>query len=314
MGRSTHERVTELVDRTNAYFGSRVLFRLGDFSEPSRVAVSSTGSILFDHALGVGGIPRGAIVELRGSSGFVGKTFAYHAVAHTQQRGKLAAFVDCGHNLDPHHAQRLDVDLRQLLVAQPDTPAQALEIVEALLRSATPDLVVLNEPWRSDALPDDVEYLKARAVATALRRFTALCYNGHQTVLVLLTHPEVLRRETEATPDAALRFYASIRVRLDQADDLAIVRVVKNRLALPFRRATVMTTPSGVPAHLELLSTGRGVGLPPDGHDDWTAEDWSRYTISVVQRLVELDPSWRWAELNRDRVVRTVQDARVRFA
>jgi len=228
--------------------------------ENTKVEVTPTGSATLDDLLGIGGWPRGRVAEIYGPEKAGKTTLALHAVAEVQARGGTAAFVDAGHELDVAYATTLGVDVDQMLVSQPDSAEQALEVAEALSRSGAVDLVVVDhvaglvpqadlEAQQQDALLG----LHARLMSQALRKLTAV---AHRTgVTVIFINPTRQKVGTvfgngETTPGGnALKFYASVRLDVrrvgaitregKQAGALVRLKVVKNKLAVPFRSAKV---------------------------------------------------------------------------
>jgi recombination protein RecA len=258
------ERITEKlkdIGKTLAeidkQFGKGTVMRLGDATaEP--VAVFSTGSVGLDHALGIGGLPRGRIVEIYGPESSGKTTLTLQAIAEMQRLGGTAAFVDAEHALDIHYAAKLGIDVKELLVAQPDTGEQALEIVEALARSGTVDLIVVDSVAAltpkaeiEGQMGDSHVGLQARLMSQALRKITAVTYRENVCVIfinqlrmkigVMFGNPET------TTGGNALKFYSSVRLDIRRATTLkrgdevygnkARVKVVKNKLAPPFRQA-----------------------------------------------------------------------------
>ena len=238
-------------------FGEGAVMRLGE--EPTRleVAVIPTGALALDVALGVGGLPRGRIVELYGSEGAGKTTLALHTIAEAQKLGGMAAFIDAEHAFDRDYAERLGINLDELLVSQPDTGEQALEICDTLIRSGAVDLVVIDSVA---ALVPRVELegemgesyvgLQARLMSQALRKLGGSVSQSRSVVIFINQIREkigVMFGSPEVTPGGrALKFWASIRIdiRPRQAikrDGEAIgrqvsIKVVKNKVAPPFKR------------------------------------------------------------------------------
>ncbi|MBI3305178.1 recombinase RecA [Candidatus Parcubacteria bacterium] len=247
------EAVREIKDR----FGEGAIMRLG---EARRVEVDAipTGSLSLDLALGVGGIPKGRVVEIFGPESSGKTTLALHIVAQVQKRGGLAAFVDAEHALDPEYAKRIGVNVNDLFISQPDTGEQALDIVEALVKSEAVDVIVVDSVA---ALTPRAEIegemgephmgLQARLMSQALRKLTAIVAKAGVTVIfinqirmqigIMFGNPET------TTGGKALKFYASVRIEVRRAAQIkkgeAIVgnlvkaKVVKNKVAPPFRTA-----------------------------------------------------------------------------
>jgi recombination protein RecA len=238
-------------------FGKGSVMRLGS-DERAPVEVIPTGSIALDVALGIGGLPRGRIVEIYGPESSGKTTLTLHAIANAQRAGGIAAFIDAEHALDPEYAKKLGVDIDALLVSQPDTGEQALEIVDALVRSGSVDLIVIDsvaaltpkaelEGEMGDSLPG----LQARLMSQALRKLTATIKKTNCMVIfinqirmkigVMFGSPET------TTGGNALKFYASVRLDIrrtgtikkgeDAIGNETKVKVVKNKVAPPFKTA-----------------------------------------------------------------------------
>jgi recombination protein RecA len=239
-------------------FGKGAIMRLG--AEPSALDVSviSTGSISLDSALGVGGIPRGRVTEIYGPEASGKTTIALHIIAEAQKSGGIAAFIDAEHALDPVYAQKLGVKTDELLISQPDTGEQALEIAETLVRSGAVDIVVIDsvaalvpKAELDGEMGDPQMGLQARLMSQALRKLTAIISKS-KTAMVFLNQIRqkigmfVGNPET-TTGGNALKFYASVRLdirRINQVKEgeevtgsRVRVKVVKNKVAPPFRQA-----------------------------------------------------------------------------
>jgi len=239
-------------------FGKGTIMRLGDGEVIDDIQVVSTGSLGLDVALGVGGLPRGRIIEIYGPESSGKTTLTLQVVAEMQKLGGVCAFVDAEHALDIQYAQALGVNLQDMLISQPDTGEQALEIVDSLVRSAAIDLIVIDsvaaltpkaelEGDMGDSLPG----LQARLMSQALRKLTATIKKTNCTVIfinqirmkigVMFGSPET------TTGGNALKFYASVRLdirrigSLKKGDDVVgsetKVKVVKNKVAPPFKAA-----------------------------------------------------------------------------
>jgi len=239
-------------------FGKGSIMRLGDGTEPAPIAVVSTGSIGLDLALGVGGLPRGRVVEIYGPESSGKTTLALHAIAEVQRQGGVAAFVDAEHALDVTYARKLGVNLADLLVSQPDTGEQALEIVEQLVRSGACDLVVVDSVAAlvpkaeiEGEMGDPHMGLQARLMSQALRKLTAVV-SRNQSIVVFINQIRmkigvVFGNPETTTGGHALKFYASVRLdirRIGQVKEgenvvgsRTRVKVVKNKVAPPFREA-----------------------------------------------------------------------------
>jgi recombination protein RecA len=238
-------------------FGKGSVMRLGS-DERAPVEVIPTGSIALDVALGIGGIPRGRIVEIYGPESSGKTTLTLHAIANAQRAGGIAAFIDAEHALDPNYAQKLGVDVDQLLVSQPDTGEQALEIADMLIRSGAIDLVVIDsvaalvpEAEIKGEMGDSHVGLQARLMSQALRKLTGGLNQTKTTAIFINQLREkigVFFGSPETTAGGkALKFYASVRMDIRRIETLkdgaeavgnrTRVKVVKNKMAPPFKQA-----------------------------------------------------------------------------
>lgn len=240
-------------------FGQGAVMKLGD-NKHMNVEVVSTGSIAVDFALGVGGLPRGRIIEIYGPESSGKTTVALHAIAEAQKLGGEAAFIDAEHALDPVYAKALGVDIDNLIVAQPDTGEQALEIAEALVRSGAIDIIVVDSvaalvPKAEIAgeMGDSHVGLHARLMSQALRKLSGVINKSNtiaifinqlrEKVGVMYGNPEV------TTGGRALKFYASVRMDIRKVEAIkegteiignkTRVKIVKNKVAPPFKEAEV---------------------------------------------------------------------------
>jgi len=240
-------------------FGKGSLMKLGENSQRVDVDVIPSGSILLDAALGVGGYPRGRVVEIYGPESSGKTTLALHAIAESQKQGGIAAFVDAEHALDPVYAKNLGVNVDELWVSQPDTGEQALEIVESLVRSGAMDIIVVDSVAAltpraeiEGEMGDSHMGLQARLMSQALRKLTATISKTHTCLIfinqirmkigVMFGNPET------TTGGFALKFYSSLRLEVRKVESIARgndevvgnkvrVKVVKNKVAPPFRKA-----------------------------------------------------------------------------
>jgi recombination protein RecA len=238
-------------------FGKGSVMRLGDDSRPP-VQVIPTGSIALDVALGIGGLPRGRIVEIYGPESSGKTTVALHAVAQAQASGGIAAFIDAEHALDPDYAKALGVDTDALLVSQPDTGEQALEIADMLIRSGALDVIVIDSVAAlvpraeiEGEMGDSHVGLQARLMSQALRKITSALNNAGTTAIFINQLREkigVMFGSPETTTGGkALKFYASVRLDVRRIETLkdgsdavgnrTRVKVVKNKMAPPFKQA-----------------------------------------------------------------------------
>lgn len=239
-------------------FGKGAVMRLGDHNAIKDIAVYSTGSLGLDLALGVGGLPRGRVVEIYGPESSGKTTLTLHAIASCQQAGGTAAFIDAEHALDPGYAHKLGVDLENLLVSQPDTGEQALEIADMLVRSGAVDLIVVDSVAAltpkaeiEGDMGDSHVGLQARLMSQALRKLTANISRTN-TLVIFINQIRMKIGVMYGSPETttggnALKFYASVRLdirrigAIKKGDEVmgndTRVKVVKNKVAPPFREA-----------------------------------------------------------------------------
>lgn len=238
-------------------FGKGAIMRLGE-SNHQRLPSISTGALSLDIALGIGGVPRGRVVEIYGPESSGKTTLALHVVAEAQRNGGIAAFIDAEHALDPIYAKALGVDVDELLISQPDTGEQALEIADILIRSGALDVVVIDSVAAlvpraeiEGEMGDTHVGLQARLMSQALRKLTANI-NRSQTTAVFINQLRekigVMFGSPETTPGGrALKFYATVRIDIRRIEAIkdgqenvgnrVRAKVVKNKLAPPFRLA-----------------------------------------------------------------------------
>ncbi|CAG7597897.1 recombinase RecA [Leucobacter soli] len=238
-------------------FGKGAIMRLGSTERPP-VEVIPTGSVALDVALGIGGLPRGRIIEIYGPESSGKTTLTLHAIANAQRAGGIAAFIDAEHALDPEYAQKLGVDIDALLVSQPDTGEQALEIADMLIRSGSVDLVVIDSVAAlvpkaeiEGEMGDSHVGLQARLMSQALRKITGSLNQTKTTCIFINQLREkvgVFFGSPETTSGGkALKFYASVRLDIrriqtlkdgtDAVGNRTRVKVVKNKMAPPFKQA-----------------------------------------------------------------------------
>ncbi len=238
-------------------FGKGSVMRLGE-RPPAPMAVIPTGSIALDVALGIGGLPRGRVIEIFGPESSGKTTVALHAIANAQQAGGIAAFIDAEHALDPDYAHALGVDTDALLVSQPDTGEQALEIADMLIRSGALDIIVIDSVAAlvpraeiEGEMGDSHVGLQARLMSQALRKITGALNNSGTTAIFINQLREkigVMFGSPETTSGGrALKFYSSVRLDVRRIESLkegtdavgnrTRVKVVKNKVSAPFKQA-----------------------------------------------------------------------------
>jgi recombination protein RecA len=264
-------------------FGKGSIMALGDDQEPELVGVIPSGSLALDLATGVGGYPRGRVVEVFGPESSGKTTLALHAIAEAQRAGGICAFIDAEHALDVNYARTVGVETERLLISQPDTGEQALDICETLVRSGAVDLIVVDSVAAltpkaeiEGEMGDSHMGLQARLMSQALRKLTAIAHRTGTTLLFI----NQLRQKigvTFGSPETttggnALKFYASMRLdvrriaQVKAGDELlggrTRVKLVKNKLALPFTEAEFeIRWGAGVDPLSELIDLGLSRGL-----------------------------------------------------
>ncbi len=263
-------------------FGDEAIMKLGD-SPKVDVNAISTGSIGVDWALGIGGLPRGRIIEVFGPESSGKTTLSLHCVAEAQKKGGICAFIDAEHALDPEYAKKLGVNINELLVSQPDTGEQALEIVESLVRSGKIDVIVIDSVAAltpRDEIEGDMgaQHVgkQARLMSQALRKLTAIV-SKTKTVIIFINQIRmqigVMFGNPETTPGGkALKFYTSVRIdirriaQIKKGDEIMggrhRVKIVKNKVAAPFRQSEFdMLYGEGISREGECLALGEKLGI-----------------------------------------------------
>ena len=263
-------------------FGKGTIMKLGDDTH-NEIAVSPSGSLTLDLALGVGGYPKGRIIEIYGPESSGKTTFALHAIAEIQKAGGRAAFIDAEHALDPVYAKNLGVNINELLLSQPDTGEQALEICEALVRSEAINIVVIDsvaalvpQAEIEGEMGDSHVGLQARLMSQALRKLSGTI-NKTNTIAIFINKLRekvgVMFGNPETTPGGrALKFYSTIRMdvrrseQIKQGDSVignkTTVKIVKNKVAPPFKTAVVeIMYGEGVSRVSEIIDLGVEAGI-----------------------------------------------------
>lgn len=288
-GDAKSEALEKALKKIEKDHGTGSVMRLGEKKEMN-IATVSTGSIRLDSALGVGGYPRGRIVEVYGPESSGKTTVALHAVAEVQKTGGVAAFIDAEHALDPQYAEKLGVNIDELLLSQPDTGEQGLEIAEALVSSGAVDIVVIDSVAAlvpraeiDGEMGDSHVGLQARLMSQALRKLSGTI-NRTKTIAIFINQIRekigVMFGSPETTPGGrALKFYATVRLDVRRSEQLkegtdvvgnkTKIKVVKNKVAPPFKIAEV-----------DILY-GQGISLSGELID-----------VSVEQEIIEKAGSW----------------------
>ena len=258
MQENKRKALEQVLSQIEKQYGKGAIMKLGEDSQDMNIEIIPTGCLALDVALGVGGVPRGRIIEIYGPESSGKTTVALHIIAQTQKLGGIAAFIDAEHALDPTYAANLGVDLDNLYVSQPDTGEQALDITDSLVRSGAVDLIVIDSVAAltpkaeiEGDMGDSHVGLQARLMSQALRKLTAIT-NRSKTCVVFINQLRekvgVMYGNPETTPGGrALKFYASVRIDVRKAEPLkngndiygnrVRCKVVKNKVAPPFKTA-----------------------------------------------------------------------------
>ncbi len=275
--------LTAALSQIERQFGKGAIMRMGDSNVSRDVEVVSTGSLQLDVALGIGGLPRGRVVEIYGPEASGKTTLALEVIAQAQKAGGTAAFIDAEHALDPQYAEKLGVDVDELLVSQPDTGEQALEIADMIVRSGAVDVVVIDsvaalvpKAELEGDMGDTHVGLQARLMSQAMRKLTANI-NRSKTMLIFINQIRMKIGVMFGSPETttggnALKFYSSVRLdirrigAIKRGDEVVgnetRVKVVKNKLAPPFKKVEFdILYGEGISREGELIDLGVQHGL-----------------------------------------------------
>ncbi|MBI2415994.1 MAG: recombinase RecA [Candidatus Kerfeldbacteria bacterium] len=318
VGTGKNKAMAAAIAQIRERFGNSAIMKLGEASQ-MKVEAIPTGCISLDLALGIGGVPRGRVVEIYGPEASGKTTLTQHIVSEIQKMGGVAAFVDAEHALDPEYAKRIGVKIEELLISQPDTGEQALDIVETLVRSGGIDLIVIDSVAALTPRAEiegemgDIQMgLQARLMSKALRKLTAIVGKSNTTVIfinqvrqkigVMFGNPET------TTGGVALKFYSSVRIevrrsaQIKQGDRVignrVNAKIVKNKVAAPFRTTEFdIMYNEGISIAGDLLDTGVQFGVIEKSGNTYTykeeklgvgresARQYLREHVEVMDRL-----------------------------
>lgn len=282
VNKAKQQAAEEAIEQIRERFGEGAIMKLGESRNLSIEAIP-TGCLSLDMALGIGGVPRGRVIEIYGPEASGKTTLAQHIVAEVQKMGGLAAFVDAEHALDPEYAKKIGVNIDELLVSQPDTGEQALEIVDTLVRSNAVDVIVIDSvsaltPKREieGDMGDSHMGLQARLMSQALRKLTGIISKSNCVVIfinqirmkigVFFGNPET------TSGGQALKFYSSVRIevrrsaQIKQGENIignrVKVKIVKNKVAPPFRKTEFdIMYNQGIAREADILEVGVSMGI-----------------------------------------------------
>lgn len=278
------EMVKQAINMIEKKYGKGAIMLLSQETMATDIEIIKTGSVLLNMALGVGGIPRGRVVEIYGPEASGKTTIALHIIAEAQKKGGIAAFIDAEHALDPIYAGKIGVQVDKLLISQPSTAEEALDIVDTLVRSGAVDAVVLDSVAAlvpraelEGTIGEQIVGLQARLMSQALRKLTGFISKTRTVAIFVNQLRETIGNiygPTETTPGGrALKFYASVRIDVRKRDFIRItdneiigtktrVKVVKNKVASPFKEVEIeLIYGEGISKEGEVLTLGENTDL-----------------------------------------------------
>jgi len=280
--KKTEDKTSQAIDQIREKFGEGAIMRFGD-AKTMEVEFIPTGCLSVDIALGIGGVPRGRVIELYGSESSGKTTLAQHVVKEVQKQGGTAAFVDAEHALDPAYAKKIGVNIKELLVSQPDSGEQALEIVETLVRSNSIDVIIVDSVAAltpraeiEGEMGDRHVALQARLMSQALRKLTSIISKTKTCVIFINQTRQkigVFFGNPNTTPGGmALKFYSSVRIELARAAQIKMAdrtignrvkcKIVKNKVAPPFKTAEFdIMYNEGISLAGDIIDLGLKLGL-----------------------------------------------------
>ena len=328
MGKEEKDKALEMaLLQIEKSYGKEAIMLLGEKSSRIKIEALPTGALSLDLALGIGGLPRGRVIEVYGPEAGGKTTLTLHILAEVQKRGGTAAFIDAEHALDPMYAKRLGVDIDNLLISQPDSGEQALEITEKLVRSGAVDLIVIDSVAAlvpraeiEGEMGDQHMGLQARLMSQALRKLTSIMATTKTTVIFInqLRHKiGVMFGSPETTPGGlALKFYSSVRMDIRKIETIKQgdvvtgarirVKVVKNKVAPPYRQAEFeMVNGVGISVEGCILDMGVETGL---------VEKAGTWFIYKTERMGQgRENAKAWLKLNPDKYKEIETELRSRF-
>lgn len=327
-GNARSRAAMDAVSQIKERFGDGAIMRLGE-AKTMEVEAISTGCLSLDLALGVGGVPKGRIIEIYGPESSGKTTLAQHIVAESQKIGGVAAFIDAEHALDPEYATKIGVNINELFISQPDTGEQALEIVETLVRSNAVDVIVIDSVAAltpkaeiEGEMGDQHMGLQARLMSQALRKLAAIVSKSRTTVVFvnqIRMKIGVMFGNPETTPGGnALKFYSSIRMeirrsaQIKQGDQIignrTKVKVVKNKVAPPFRTCEFdIMYNEGISISGDLLDVGASTGVVSKSGNSYAFRE-EKLGLGREKAKMYLRENPHLMKNIREEIIRTIKD------